>query len=378
MIDRYPPFELERYFARHEFTAKFLLSSSDCETWTAQDLLAMEKGAQEAWLSLPLGYSEASGLPALREAIAATYAGIHASEVLIHTGAEEAIFHFFHGLFGAGDHVIVHAPCYQSLRTLPLSVGAEVTLWQAREEAGWALDLDDLRSALRPDTRAVVVNFPHNPTGFVMSAADQASLVSLCRAHGLWLLSDEVYRGLELSPLDRLPAACDVYEKAVSLGVMSKSYGLAGLRVGWIATRDRTVREAMIRMKDYTTICTPSLCEHLALLAVKHRDRLHERNRSIIEANLSRLDDFFRLHPGVLAWRRPLSGPIAYPAYLGARPVDAFCDEVVREAGVMLLPGSVYGEQTPNVRIGFGRKNLPEALDALGQYLTLRSAGSGV
>lgn len=372
MSRRYPPFQLERYFAAHEFTAKYLLSSSDCETWTTRDLLALEEGAEEALLGLPLGYSASPGQADLREAVAATYQGITASQVLIHTGAEEAIFNFFHALLGAGDHAIVHAPCYQSLVSLPSAVGAEVTAWRATEEKGWALDLDELKDAIRPSTKVVVVNFPHNPTGFVMSAANQAELIALCRARGLWLFSDEVYRGLELRPADRLPAACDLYEKAISLGVMSKTYGLAGLRVGWIATRDQAVYDAMLHMKDYTTICSPLICERLALLAVRHRDRLHERNRAIIDENLTVLGEFFDRHPGFLAWRHPRSGPIAFPRYLGPGSVQALCDDVVAKAGVMLLPGSVYGEPYPNIRIGFGRRSLPEALRALEHYLLSR------
>jgi aspartate/methionine/tyrosine aminotransferase len=153
---------------------------------------------------------------------------------------------------------------------------------------------------------------------------------------------------------------------------MSKSYGLAGLRIGWIATRDRAVYEAMAHMKDYTTICSPLLCESLALLAVKHRDRLIARNRTIIDENLSRLGEFFDRHPGFLAWRRPRSGPIAFPRYLGPGAVQALCDDVVAKAGVMLLPGSVYGEPYPNIRIGFGRRSLPEALSTLEHYLLSR------
>jgi aspartate/methionine/tyrosine aminotransferase len=365
---RLTPFKLERYFARYEFSARYLLCSSDCESWTVADLLNLEPGADEGLKRHWLGYTESPGAPSLRAEISRIYTGIGPEQVLVHSGAEEAIFLCMHAVLGPGDHVIVHWPCYQSLFEIARSIGCEVTFWEGRPENGWALDLDELKRMLRPNTRLIVVNTPHNPTGWLMPQPDYRALNELAQEHGIVLFSDEVYRELEYDPADRLPSACDINPGAVSLGVMSKSYGLAGLRIGWIATRNAQVYARMATLKDYTTICNSAPSEYLSELALRHRAQLVERNLEIIRGNLSLLDTFFITHADRFAWVRPHAGPIAFPRLL-AGDVDAFCDELVHESGVLLLPGSMYDHPGDHFRIGFARKNMPQALARLEEFL---------
>jgi DNA-binding transcriptional MocR family regulator len=173
------PFKLERYFAKYEFTTEFLLCSSDCEAMSIADLLALDAdpaGAAEKFQNVWLGYTESQGHPALRKEISKVYATIQPEEILVHTGAEEAIFLFMLATLKAGDHVIVHAPCYQSLMEVAKGVGCDVSPWLAREENKWALDLDELKRLVKPNTKVIVVNTPHNPTGYLMSQADFDSL----------------------------------------------------------------------------------------------------------------------------------------------------------------------------------------------------------
>jgi aspartate/methionine/tyrosine aminotransferase len=362
------PFQLERYFARYEFTTRHLLCSSDCESVSVADLLALEPGSEERLRSLWLGYTESSGSPDLRRAISRIYENISPDQVLVHSGAEEAIFTFMHATLSAGDHVIVHRPCYQSLYEVAASIGCEVTNWNAREENGWALDLDELKAALRPNTRAVILNTPHNPTGFLMSLADFAELNRLAQEKGFWLFCDEVYRESEYDPSLRLPAAVDVNPLAVSLGVVSKTYGLAGLRIGWVAAQQAEVLQRMAVIKDYTTICSSAPSELLATIALDHRETLAARNLGIIKANLALLDTFFSAHTERFSWVRPRAGSIAFPRYLGG-DIDAFCHELVTRAGVLLLPGTLFGDKGDHFRIGFGRRSLPEALAALENFI---------
>lgn len=370
------PFRLERYFARHEFSAAYLLCASDCESMELGDLLAFEPQAQERFLSLRLGYTESLGDPALRQAIAGLYARITADQVLVHAGAEEAIFNFMHVALSSGDHVIVQAPCYQSLGAVARGIGATVTEWCGDPMRAWELDLDLLKKALTQRTKLVVVNFPHNPTGFLPTAAFVQELSLLSERHGFVIFSDEVYRGLELDPADRLPALADLNDRAVSLGVMSKTYGLAGLRIGWIATRNRRLFDALAGFKDYTTICNSAPSEFLATLALRHGQRIVNRNLEIIRANLERLDRFFAAQEGRFAWLRPKAGPIAFPTLLHGA-VDAFCADLLKQTGVLLLPGTLYGTGTNALRIGFGRKNLPEALVRLERYIQLSMGSAG-
>ena len=365
---RLPPFKLERHFARYEFSAPYLLCSSDCESVALGDLLALEPGAREKLDSLWLGYTESRGDPQLRSEITTLYDDIATSQVLVHAGAEEAIFNYMNVVLSPGDHVVVHAPYYQSLGEVARGIGADVSEWRGDPSRAWELELGELERLLTPRTRVVVVNFPHNPTGYLPTLELVRELSGLSDRHGFAIFSDEVYRGLELDPSDRLPAFADLNERAVSLGVMSKTYGLAGLRIGWLVTRDDDLLGELAAFKDYTTICNSGPSEFLASLALRNAGPIVERNLRIIRENLDRLDGFFGATEGRFDWHRPRAGSIAFPA-LRRGSVEKFCTDLVERAGVLLLPGTLYGEGYNAFRIGFGRRNLPEALEKLESYL---------
>jgi aspartate/methionine/tyrosine aminotransferase len=332
------------------------------------ELLALEPGARERFSSLWLGYTESLGHPELRGAIAALYAHIAAEQVLVHAGAEEAIFNFMNVALRPGDHMIVQSPYYQSLGEVASGIGAEVTEWRGDPHRAWALDLEALQKALTDRTKVVVVNFPHNPTGFLPGPELLQALSELSERHGFIVFSDEVYRGLELDPSDRLPAFADLNGRAVSLGVMSKTYGLAGLRIGWIATRNEALFRELAAFKDYTSICNSAPSEFLATLALRHAEAIVERNLQIIRANLDRLDHCFGAHAELFAWHRPKAGSIAFPMLLRGK-VDEFCADLLKKKGVLLLPGTLYGSGFNSFRVGFGRRNLPAALEKFEEYV---------
>jgi aspartate/methionine/tyrosine aminotransferase len=363
-----PPFKLERYFAKYEFTTKYLLCSSDCEALSIADLLRMEKDAAEKFQNVWLGYTESQGSPALRKEICNLYETIEPEDILVQTGAEEAIFLFVHAMLEENDHVVVHTPSYQSLSEVAKDIGCTISRWQAREENGWALDLDELRGLLRTNTKAIFINTPHNPTGYLMSRADFDAVHDFAKENNLLLFSDEVYRESEYDPAARLPAACDRGDYAISLGVTSKTYGLAGLRIGWVATRNKEVCDTMAALKDYTTICNSAPSEFLAEVAMRNRQKLAARNLEIIKHNLDIIEDFISRHIDLFSWVAPRAGSMAFPRYLAGN-IETFCDKVVREAGVLLLPGSVYDDTDNHFRLGLGRKNLPQAVDRLEEYL---------
>ncbi len=357
------PFRIERYYARYEFTTRYMLSSSDCESRTIESLLELEPGAHDRLLGTWCGYTESPGSRDLRVAIAGCYERIDPDEVIVTSCAEEGIFLVHHALLRAGDHAIVETPCYESALELARSTGAEVSSWRRRYENGWAPDLDALERLINLRTRVLYVNQPHNPTGTLMDRATFERVVELARLHGIVLFSDEVYRELEHDAGKRLPAACDLDERAVSLGSISKSYGLPGLRLGWLVTRDPDLREAIVRLKDYTTICSSAPSEVLTAVALRNRDVLLQRNLSILERNLPLLEGFFERHAETFEWVRPTAGPIGFPRVLGVEDVERFCERLAAH-GVLLLPGSVYDEPE-HVRVGFGRANLPDALAVL-------------
>ncbi|MDE2304040.1 MAG: aminotransferase class I/II-fold pyridoxal phosphate-dependent enzyme [Gammaproteobacteria bacterium] len=372
-------FRLETYFSRWEFKAKHHLSASDAESWTLRELLDM--GGAEAAAAFDaqwLGYTETFGSPRLRTLIASTYERCDAEDVLCFAGAEEGLFVAAHALLDRGDHAIVVTPNYQAAETVPLSI-CEVSGVALDPEQNWALDPGRIAAAIRPNTRLVSINFPHNPTGTIIPPETLTSLIELCRAHGLWLLSDEVYRPLGPNPQRQLPQVADLYERGVSLNVLSKAYGLPGLRIGWIALRDRAALSRMERLKHYLSICNSAPSEALACIALAHRERIIARNNALLRDNLARIERFFGEFPALFEWYRPDGGCIAYPRYRGPGTVDAFADDLVEKAGVLILPAGIYRSAltptpTDRFRVGYGRARLADALAAFGDYLRERYA----
>lgn len=366
------PFALERYFARYEFTAELLLCSSDVEPYAQRDLLALADDETRAlWDGLRLAYTEPPGHPLLRAEIAALYPGLEPDDVLVVAGAEEGVFGFAQAALGAGDHAIVVTPAYQSLYEVARAAGAEVSLVELEHERGWALDLEQVRGLVRPETRAIVVNFPHNPTGAHIDRATLDGLVALAEEARAHLLSDEVYRWLEHAPQALLPGAAELSERALSLGVMSKTFALPGLRIGWLACRNRALLRRVAEIKDYTTICNSAPSEILALAALRRRDAVVERSRAIVDPNLALLDDFFA-RSEAFEWVRPRGAAIGFPRLMADMAIDDFARELVEEEDVLILPGSVYGHPGNHFRIGFGRRNMPEALARLERFAGAR------
>lgn len=298
MIATLPEFRLETYLGRWEFAARHHLTASDAQTLSVGELLDLGGDEdREAFERLALSYTPTWGSAALLEAVAATYDKVEPEHVLTFAGAEEAMFWALQELVGPGDHAVVTVPNYQSMETLTIATGADVDGLVLRPEERWALDLDALERLLRPETRLVAVNFPNNPTGAVPDAAAFRRLVDLCEERGIRLFSDEVYRGLELDPAATLPQAADLSPSALSLNVMSKAYGLPGLRIGWLACHDRALLERLERRKHYTSICNSGPSEHLATIALRAADRIRARNRDIVAANLPVFDAFFSAWP---------------------------------------------------------------------------------
>jgi aspartate/methionine/tyrosine aminotransferase len=366
-----PPFELERYFARWEFEARYLLCSSDVEGYAMRELLALADDETRAlWDGLSLGYTETPGHPLLRAEIAQLYTSLDAAAVLTFAGAEEGVYVAMRALLRPGDHAIVTWPGYQSLYQIAHGIGAEVTLWPVQWRAGagaWSVDADVLRAAIRPNTKLIVTNFPHNPTGALPSRHEWDEVVAIARESRCWLFSDEVYRWSEYDPADRLPAGADAYERGISLGVTSKTFALAGLRIGWLASHDQEFLRAAQAYKDYTSLCNSAPSEVLALIALRARERVIARSMDIIRANLGHVERFMAEHPDRFDWLPPRAGSVAFPRLLG-ESIDSFADALVRATGVLLLPGSAFGFTGNHFRLGLGRTNLPAALARLASF----------
>jgi len=370
-------FGLEVFFSEWEFAARHHMTASDIESMSQAALLSYANDEdRDAFERLWLGYTQTYGLPALRATIADTYDHVTDAQVLCLAGAGEGLYIVARVLLDADDHVIVPTPNYQSAETVPLAV-CEVTGVPLVQEKGdqWALDLDAIRDAIQPNTKLLSLNFPHNPTGMLIDPETLTALIDLCRRHNIWILSDEVYRGVELNPDDRMPQIADVYERGISLNVMSKAYGLPGLRIGWLAMQDKEMLTRFERYKHYLSICNSGPSEILAMIALKARDQILSQNQALLQRNVIALEALLAQYPGLFGWARPKGGCVAFPQYRGPDGAEAFCQKLLTDSGVLLLPGSIYASEltttpTDRFRIGFGRGQVfADGLSALAAHL---------
>lgn len=327
-------FKLEEYLSKYEFSAQYLLCCSDSESFAMSEIIELA-GSQEKdlWNNLRLGYTEATGLPALRETVAHE----------LYPGLES-------------DNILVFA-------------GAEVTEVELKEENNWWVDLNTIRDSMRPNTKCIIINFLHNPTGQVIEEEELQALVDLCASQDIWLFSDEVYRLLGKPSEHWAPPAASIYDKALSLGVMSKSFGMAGLRIRWVACQNKDLLKKIEQMKHYTSICNSAPAEILSLISLKSKDKILQRNNKIVSDNLKLLDEFFIKFSHLFEWVRPQGGCVGFIKYKGPGSVDSFCNRLVNKQNVLLMPASIYDYQNNHFRIGFGRKNMPECLDQLKEFL---------
>jgi aspartate/methionine/tyrosine aminotransferase len=377
MIDL-PPFRLEVFFSDWESHAKYNIAQSDAETMTVDEILALATPEErEAFGAIRLSYPPAWGGDDLRAAVAATYDTVDDDHVLCFSGAEEAIFWAMEDLIGPGDHAIVTVPNYQSMESVAIATGADITPAVLDPQKSWAFDLDDLKAQLKPNTRLVAVNFPNNPTGATPDEMTFRALVELCDERGIQLFSDEVYRGLEVEgSRPALPQAADISQKALSLNVMSKAYGLSGLRIGWLASQNRDVLARLEKRKHFTSICNAGPSEHLATIVLRNAEKVRDRNRRIIAENLPLFREFFTDRWGHLfEWEQPQGGCVSYPRYLGPESADDFCHRLLIEAGVCVLPPSIYQSALAEMpsdrfRMGVGHRVGAAALDVFDDYLT--------
>jgi aspartate/methionine/tyrosine aminotransferase len=362
-------FALERYFARHEFNARFLLSPSDCESLSVQELIALaDDETRGLWQDLRLGYTESPGHPRLRAEISHMYSRVDAANVL-EAAPEEAIFLAMHALLRPGDRVVVLWPAYQSLYAVARSIGCEVVPWPVELRQGkWSIDLDRLEGML-PGSRLLVVNFPHNPTGFLPTRAEFERIVEMAEQNGVTLFSDEMYRLLERDPADRLPAACDLSPQAISLTGLSKAFGLPGLRIGWLATRNIDWLARCQVLKDYTTICGSAPAEILAIMALRAQTAIVARCAGIVARNQGLMEEFCARRSHLIEWIAPTAGSTAFPRWVGTGSVEELCAAALAKRGLMIVPGSMFDAPGSHFRVGLGRENFPLVLQELQNFL---------
>jgi len=363
------PFSIEEFFALYEFNTPYLLCSSDCESVTVGELLALADMDMAGLADLHLGYTESQGHPELRGRIAALYPDGDAEKVVVLTAPEEGIYTAMRTLLEPNDHVVVLTPAYDSLLNLAEHISGNVDKWELEAGNGrWQINLSQLEKLVTDQTRLIVVNFPHNPTGFLPTLDEFEAIIQIAERHGAWLFCDEMYRGLEENGRSALPSAVTQYQRAITLSGLSKTHGLPGLRSGWLIVQDAVVRKQLINWKFYTTICPPAPSEFLAMAALQAHDQLIARNQKIIHDNLQLAEPFFARWTEMFDWKRPLAGSVALVG-INVPSATEYCHTLAKKAGVLLLPSSCLGYGDQHIRMGFGRLNFGESLGAFEQYL---------
>ena len=384
------PFLTEHFFAEYEFTALHLLASSDCETTSIAELLDLSGGSLAGLGAVKLGYTESQGDPEYRRLVAEMYEDVAADDVVILTSPVEGIYLTMQTLLDASDEVVALSPAYDALHHVADHLCGKLELWQLLPtETGWEMDLERLRSMVNPNTRMIIVNFPHNPTGYQPDRDELHELIEIARENDCWLFCDEIYRGLEpgFELGAAIPSVADVYEKAIVLNGLSKTFGLPGLRAGWLVVRNAMVRQKLIGWKHYTTICPAAPTEYLAMQALSVRDQLAKRSREIVRSNLALCSAFMERHSALFRWRPPIAGSTALVEInleqSGREQKDTFssatkyCHDLAKNHGILLLPGECLGCSGRFVRIGLGRVDFPAALVAWEATLPSAFSSSG-
>ncbi len=361
------PFLIERHFAKYEFEAPFQLSCSDCEPLSMVELLDMASPEMIGiWQNLRFAYTESAGHPMLRYEISKLYEGIRPEEILVCV-PEEGIFLAMNALLAAGDHVVVISPAYQSLHEIAVAAGCSVTRWNAGSDGRY--EAEKLTSLVNDQTRMVVINFPHNPTGTTVGKRELEKIALFCEERGLILFSDEMYRGLEREHVERLPGAASLGDRCISLSGMSKSWSLPGLRIGWLVCRNAQIREKLMRLKDYSTICSSAPSEILSIMALQNGPAILSRNAAIIAHNIGLVNEMVGRHPDRLIWRPPLAGSVALMGLPEGESASGFCDRLLLEKGVLAIGSHLFGMKTPSIRLGLGMTGFGEALRRLDELL---------
>ncbi|HEX8691001.1 MAG TPA: capreomycidine synthase [Longimicrobium sp.] len=346
-----PPALLENWMRDYYFRAEVDIGSSGVEDFGFAELRALLGIECDELDRIVFRDSETLGGSELREALARRWTGGGVERVMVTHGSSEANFLLMTALLRAGDEVVVLDPGYQQLHAIAEALGCRLRRWPLRFEHGFAPDLDDLRAQLTPQTRMVVVNFPHNPTGASLTPEGQRELIDAAASVGAYLLWDGAFA--ELAYDRPLPDPVLLYDRACSLGTLSKAYGLPGLRVGWCLATPEVLRK-MVRVRDYLTLHLSPLVETVARRVIEEADRIVGMRMELARRNRAMVAAWMDEHAEWVRWAPPAGGVCAFPRFPAIPDTESFCRALAEEHGLLLVPGECFGAPG-HVRLGFGR-----------------------
>lgn len=359
---RFAVFNQEEFFEQYEFHCRYMLALSGVQPLTSGQLDSLLGGAAP---DVELGYTPSAGYPDLRRTIAAEYPGAGLDNVLVTVGAIEALLISINLIIGAGDEAVCLWPSYQPLHEFVVSAGGSVVPVRLSAADGFRIDLDRVRDAVTARTRLVIINAPHNPTGQDVPVEDIRALAADLDRRGVTLLVDEVFRRLWR---DHRPTAWTGQPNLLAVDGMSKSFGLPGLRIGWLVGDSELVVRAR-RYRKYTSLNPGALDQHLAGLALRRAGSILHRTHRLVDAGLPLALRWLRERPEWFDVVEPAGGGLLFPRLRRDVATREFCIRLVEQTGVLLAPGQDCYGMEGHLRMGFATDELEEGLDRAGRYL---------
>lgn len=364
------PQTAQQFFDRPEVeNAKVNLSASAVESISLNELLAISPTAEEDFRNTNIDYSTRHGSPILLDYISRHYKTVKVNNIIVTSGLDDALGMLSLALLEKGDRVVVLSPTYPPHQQLPIRFGASMIPWRATEDTNWIPDLDELRKLVALPTRMVIVGFPQNPTGFMPDGAFAMEMIEIVTNSGAILISDEIYAGLTPGADFSGSNLADKNDQVISLNGLSKTYGLPGLRVGWIASENQAVISKIKATRDLFNAYLPTPIEVLARIALENKDLLYKRNAAIVTAGAEAATEFFQQHNDLFRWTPPAAGVLSFPKWLGPDGARNLSERLIAEASIAFAPGQSFDAGDNNLRLSIGQKPVIEGLDRLHDFL---------
>lgn len=358
-------FLVDAYFTEYESKAKYMMGSSDPESLPLKEAVTdLSEYADE-----PLGYALGNGYLPLREKLSALYETVTPDQIAMMNGGEETIYVTMRALLKPGDEIVVQMPSYQSLSVIAKEIGCSIIEYRPGFEQNWAFNLEMLKAKITPQTRLLILNYPHNPTGACLTDSEMSAIVNLCRAHNLYLIADEVYRFLRMDENCSDASFADLYENAVALGSFSKTFAAPGLRLGWVATKSPELMHKLLAYRHFTSTCSNLPCQWIASELLNRKGEIMQRNNAIVRRNAALLKAFVQQHADLFAYVPPKGATMAYVKLLDGQSAMDFCMEILEHTGVLIVPSSVLESSDEYLRVGLCRESFPKCVRLVNEYL---------
>lgn len=371
MILDLPRIPLEDWLRVYYFDAEFDLGSSGVQCYSFPEFCELTGFSLEDMQGVVFDDSETFGAPKLRQLIADRWDNGNPEHVLVGNGSNEIGFLLMMAMLNPGDEVIAMDPIYHTMDKLPEAIGCKLKPWPIRFENGWQPDFDQLEAMVTPNTRMICVNFPHNPTGISLTPEQQRRLIDIAASVNAYLVWDAAFEELTHQG-DPLPSPRKFYDRAISVYTMSKCFGLPGSRIGW-ALCPLEVFENLEILRDYTTLYVSPMLEAVGIKAVQHADKLLAGRIGQVRTNLALLTQWIEQHPQYVSWVPPMGGVTGFVRLEQEPDAEAFCRDLAKAEGVMMVPGSSF-KHARHVRLGFGGPvdRFSEGLDRVTRFFKTR------